>query len=159
MINLIVACGKNRVIGNRGRLPWSIQEDWDYFMKTTQNGTMIMGRTCYQEFAPHSKNRDVIALTRDPHFQFPLAKTANSLKEAISLASRNTIWICGGEALYQEAFPIASRLYLTLIDGDFVGDVHFPPWEEIFTKVISHKNVNLPEFALQFLILEKTNNL
>jgi hypothetical protein len=61
--------------------------------------------------------------------------------------------------LYQEAFPIASRLYLTLIDGDFVGDVHFPAWEEIFTEVISHKNVKLPECALQFLILEKTNNL
>lgn len=158
MINLIAACGNNRVIGKDGRLPWHIQEDWDYFMQTTKNGSMIMGHTCYQEFAPHSKNRDVIALTRNPHFHFPLAKTANSLQAAISLASRNTIWICGGAALYKEAFPLASRLYLTLIEGDFVGDVYFPPWEQTFNKVISKKNIKHPEFSLQFLILEKTNN-
>lgn len=155
MINLIVACGNNRVIGKNGRLPWTIPEDWDYFMNTTNGGSMIMGRTCYDEFAPHSHDREVIALTRDHTFRFPHAKTAHSLTHALSLAENEQIWICGGEALYQEAFPLASRLYLTLIEHDFEGDVFFPSWEKTFSKILTQRKVQTEEFTLEFLVLEK----
>ena len=155
MINLIVACGNNRVIGKNGRLPWSIKEDWNYFMETTVAGSMIMGKICYQEFECHIGTREVIALTRDSSFQYPHARTANSLNTAISMATCRPIWICGGEALYREAFPLANRLYITLIDKTFDGDVFFPPWETTFTRVISRKAMKTSEFDLEFLILEK----
>ncbi|MBT6850379.1 MAG: dihydrofolate reductase, partial [Opitutae bacterium] len=35
MLNIIVACGRSRVIGKAGRLPWDIKEDWEYFLETT----------------------------------------------------------------------------------------------------------------------------
>ena len=123
MINLIVACDRNRLIGKNGKLPWSIKEDWDYFLKTTAGGAMIMGKICYQEFETHAGGREVIALTRDRGFRFPFAKTAHSLRQALSLATQEPIWICGGEAIYKEAFPMADRLYLTRIDHTFEGDV------------------------------------
>ena len=49
--------------------------------------------------------------------RFPHAKTAHSIKHALSLASHDPIWICGGEKLYEEAFPLADRLYLTQIES------------------------------------------
>ena len=159
MINLIVACGKDRVIGKNGRLPWSIQEDWDYFMKTTAGGSMIMGKICYQEFEGHIGEREVIALTRETSFKYPNARTANSLEAAISMANKKPIWICGGEALYREAFPLANRLYITLIDKEFDGDVYFPSWESTFSRVVSRKEMKTPEFGLEFLILEKPKGL
>jgi dihydrofolate reductase len=155
MINLIVACDRNRVIGKNGKLPWSIQEDWDYFMRTTAGGSMIMGKICYQEFEPHAPDRDVIAMTRDLEYRFPHAKTAHSIKHALSLASHDPIWICGGEAIYQEAFPLADRLYLTQIDGTFDGDVYFPEWEHTFTSLISKQTITKDDTKLDFLILEK----
>ena len=35
MINLIVAIGKNNVIGRGNELPWHYKEDMEYFKKTT----------------------------------------------------------------------------------------------------------------------------
>jgi len=155
MINLIVACDQNRVIGKNGKLPWSIQEDWDYFMRTTAGGSMIMGKICYQEFEPHAKDRDLIAMTRDRDYRFPYAKTAHSIKHALSLAKHDPIWICGGEAIYREAFPLADRLYLTLIDDTFEGDVYFPEWKHTFKSLISRQTITKDGTKLEFLILEK----
>ena len=155
MINLIVACDRNRLIGKNGKLPWSIQEDWDYFLKTTAGGAMIMGKICYQEFETHAEGREVIALTRDLGFRFPFAKTAHSLRQALTLATQEPIWICGGEAIYKEAFPMADRLYLTRIDHTFEGDVYFPDWRDTFKKQISRKMVINDGIKLEFLILDK----
>ena len=155
MINLIVACGQDRVIGKKGRLPWSIEEDWKYFMETTKGGSMIMGKVCYQEFEKHIEDREVIGLTRSTTFKYPHARTANSLQEGISIATRRPIWICGGEALYKEAFALADRLYITLINKPFEGDVFFPEWETIFTRVLSRKVERTSEFEMEFLIVEK----
>ena len=116
---------------------------------------MIMGKICYQEFEPHAPYRDVIAMTRDHEYRFPHAKTAHSIKHALSLASHDPIWICGGEAIYQEAFPLADRLYLTQIDDTFDGDVYFPEWEHTFKSLISRQTITKDGTKLEFLILEK----
>ena len=155
MINLIVACGEDRVIGKNGRLPWTIQEDWDYFMDTTSGGSMIMGKICYQEFEKHIADREVIALTKSKTFRYSHARTAHSLDTAISMATRQPIWICGGEAVYREAFPLASRLYLTLIKKKFEGDVYFPRWETTFSEVVSRNVIKTPRVELEFMVLEK----
>jgi len=154
-INIIVACGHNRVIGKNGKLPWSIKEDWDYFMNTTCGGSMIMGRTCYREFEPFAKEREVIGLTRNQSYNFPNAITANSLRQALSLATKKSVWICGGERLYEEAMSISERLYITLIDSQFKGDVFFPPWENTFNRLLSKKEVDTKQGNLKFLVYDK----
>ena len=55
-----MACDRNNLIGEKGKLPWDIREDWDYFLKITQNGILIMGRHCYDEFEEHAKNRKAL---------------------------------------------------------------------------------------------------
>src|ERR1019366_5478209 len=46
-INLIVACGENRVIGRAGRLPFEIPEDKAWFHGKTAGQTVVMGRICF----------------------------------------------------------------------------------------------------------------
>ena len=157
MINLIVACARNRVIGKDGRLPWRIREDWEYFLEKTKQGTLIMGRRCYDEMGKHLLDRDVIALSRDSNKSFEHARKASSLPEALEMAQSNDgdVWICGGQAIYEEAMPLADRLYLTLIDAEYEGDVFFPPWEDQFTNELSRREISLDELLLVFLVLER----
>jgi dihydrofolate reductase len=157
MINLIAACGHNRVIGNKGKLPWNIEEDWNYFLETTQDGILIMGRRCYEDFEKFATDRQVIALSRNPEHTFARARKSGALTDAIEVCrkEKKIAWICGGSEIYEEAIPIADRLYLTLIDAPFEGDVFFPPWEDTFRHELSSKKVRSGQYELTFRVLEK----
>ena len=51
--------------------------------------------------------------------------------------------------------PIADRLYITLIDSVFEGDVYFPDWQETFPREISCIESQENKIKLKFLILSK----
>ena len=68
---------------------------------------------------------------------------------------KKTIWICGGRKVYEEAIPIADRLYLTEIGSVFEGDLHFPSWESFFTKEISSSEAQENGIVLRFRVLGK----
>ena len=116
-----------------------------------------MGRLCYYEFEKHAKECSVIALSRDPKITFPYARKADSLAKSLSIAKKlnKTAWICGGQAIYEEALPLADYLYLTEINAEFSGDVYLPPWEKYFIREISRKTVFAESFELTFRILSK----
>ena len=157
MLKVIVACGRNRVMGRNGHLPWRIREDWEDLLEKTKTGTLVMGRRCFAEMGRAVADRQVIGLSRDPEISFPGARKAGSLAEALSLAEGDCgdIWICGGRSIYEEALPQADRLYLTLIDAVFEGDVFFPDWSDIFTRELSrHESVG-SGYRLTFLELAK----
>lgn len=157
MINIIVACDRNNLIGRNGTLPWEIIEDWEYFLKQTKDGVLIMGRKCYLDFENHAKMYKVIALSRNPKQNFPFAYKASSLNEALIKAKelKKVVWICGGHSIYQETLPIADRLYLTEIDNEFIGNVYMPDWTPYFTKEISRSIINTKSQRLTFRILSK----
>ena len=157
MINIIVACDRNKLIGKNGKLPWHIKEDWDYFLETTQNGTLIMGRHCYNEFQEHAKDRTVIVLSRNPKIEFPYAHKASSLAESLIMARKlnQTAWICGGREIYEEALSLADHLYLTEIKAEFSGDVYLPPWEKYFSREISSQSIQTDTVGLVFRVLAK----
>ena len=50
---------------------------------------------------------------------------------------------------------IADRLYITLIDSVFEGDVYFPDWKEAFPREISCIHAQENKINLKFLILSK----
>jgi dihydrofolate reductase len=54
-----------------------------------------------------------------------------SLRAAIRKAGHRgakTLWICGGSRLYEEALPLATRMELTVVNGEYEGDAFFPYW-------------------------------
>ena len=155
MIRMIAACAKNRVMGHKGTLPWKIKEDWEYFLETTKNGVLLMGRRCYEDFTEYASNRQLVVLSRDPQKSFPHASKASCLEEGLKLAQSmgNNVWICGGAEIYKNAMPFSEELYLTQIDEDYDGDVKFPAWDEHFKSEISKKIVTVNGLKLSFLIL------
>ena len=50
VLNLIVACAENRVIGRDGKLPWRIPEDLNFFQAETAGQICVLGRVCYDSW-------------------------------------------------------------------------------------------------------------
>ena len=42
------------------------------------------------------------------------------------------VFICGGAQIYEQALPLCSDLYLTLVKRTIYGDAFFPPFESMF---------------------------
>ena len=42
------------------------------------------------------------------------------------------VFICGGAQIYEQALPLCSDLYLTLVKRKVDGDAFFPPFESMF---------------------------
>ena len=130
MIALVLALSQNRVLGANGELPWGrIERDMKHFQSVTKEGTLIMGRYTFESLGNRPlKGRENIVLSalymENPSDQS--YKVATSLKEAISLASHENIFIIGGSRLYLEGVEIADKIYLTQIHADYKGDVTLP---------------------------------
>jgi dihydrofolate reductase len=59
----------------------------------------------------------------------------------------NDIFICGGAEIYQQALPLCSDLYLTVVKREVEGgDAFFPPFEDKFDLVATIRDE--PEFKI-----------
>ena len=130
MVSIIVAYSKNRVIGNKGKIPWKIKGEKLWFKELTLNHTVIMGRKTYESIGKPLENRLNIIVSSTLFFDEENLKTARSLNEAISLANSEEVFIIGCQQLYEEAITIADTLYLTEIDIEVEGDTYFPKFDE-----------------------------
>ena len=126
MLSLIVAMDKNRLIGDGPKIPWHLPADFEYFKATTLGHPIIMGRTTFKSIGRALPERKNIVLTRED-FSYEGVEVAHSLDEALALAKdTNEVFVIGGSNVYAQALPIADRLYITFIEGEFKGDIYFP---------------------------------
>ena len=122
----------NRVIGVANRIPWHLPEDFKWFKKMTTGQVIVMGRKTFESIGKPLPNRTTIVLTRSSE---PIAgvRTISGLDQidrADPCLVGHEIYICGGAQLYQEALPLCSDLYLTLVQRVVEGDVFFPAFED-----------------------------
>ena len=137
MISLIVAYANNRVIGNKGCIPWKIKGEQKRFRELTTGNVVIMGRRSYEEIGRPLPNRTTIVVSNTKDFNEENCFTAKSLDEAIKLAGDRDIYISGGARLYEEVLPIVEKMYITEINCDIEGDTYFPEFDkEQFVKEI-----------------------
>ncbi len=137
MISLIVAYANNRVIGNKGCIPWKIKGEQKRFRELTTGNVVIMGRRSYEEIGRPLPNRTTIVVSNTKNYNGENCFTAKSLDEAIKMAGDRDIFISGGARLYEEALPIVEKMYITEINFDVEGDTYFPEFDkEQFVKEI-----------------------
>lgn len=138
IISLIVATGKNGVIGNKGEIPWHLPADFAYFKKTTLERPIIMGDKTHDSIGKVLPGRKNIVLTLDKNYQPKAgAFVAYSIDEALELAGDGEVFIVGGGQIYRAFFPLADRIYLTLVVGKFEGDTFFPEIKKDEWKLLS----------------------
>lgn len=130
MIALIVAYGTNRVIGNRGKIPWSLPGEQKRFRELTTGNVVVMGRRTYEEIGRPLPGRTTLVVSNTARFQGEDLHTVGSLQEALDWAGNRDVYIAGGARLYAEALPLADRLYITEVPLAPEGDTFFPPFDE-----------------------------
>jgi dihydrofolate reductase len=156
----IAAMSKNRVIGNRGAIPWRLPEEFRWFRRKTLGSYLIMGRRTFESLPKPLDGRITIVLTRDPEklLQDPATagryagavvgeaalrvgeivpgraevRLVRSLEPLERAGITERAWLCGGAELYQEYLSHCSELFLSLIEREVEGDAIFPPFEHLF---------------------------
>lgn len=148
---LVVARGKNGVIGHDGDLPWRLRSDLQRFKAVTIGKPCLMGRKTWESLPLRPlPGRLNLVLTRDQSYEPDgMAKGAvvcASLDEAIEIARETAeedgvdeICVIGGTALFEAALPRARRLYITEVDASPQGDAMFPAFNEDHWREVSNE--------------------
>jgi dihydrofolate reductase len=130
----IAAMSLNRVIGAGNKIPWHLPEDFKWFKQMTTGHIIVMGRKTFESIGRPLPNRTTLVLTRSP-VPIPGVQTLAGLDQleagSPTYAGRE-VFICGGAQVYEQALPLCSDLYLTLVNRVVEGDTFFPPFEEQF---------------------------
>jgi dihydrofolate reductase len=124
---LVVAIGKNHVIGASGKIPWDLPEDRRYFRSVTTGHAVILGRKSYEEIGRPLPNRRNIVISRTAGFAPPGCEVAPTVDAAIALArtTDDEPRVVGGANIFREALPRATKIFLTEVDLAPDGDVIF----------------------------------
>lgn len=141
---IIAAVAEDGTIGDEGAMPWYHPEDLDHFKRTTMGGVVILGRTTYESIVDRLgtalPGRTTIVLTRQP----PSAViddddvpadgdvfAADTIEGAIEAATdiASVAYVAGGATIYEQFLPLADRLIITEVPGEYDGDTRFPPVE------------------------------
>ena len=156
-INIIAAMAKNRVIGFEGKLPWHIPKDLKFFKKMTSgnNSAIVMGRKTWESLPikPLPNRRNFVLTKNNFHSTFPDGLVLKEPDDVIRLTKiYNSIWIIGGETIYNQYInkSYIDRIYLTEIDDVFEGDTYFPEMPSYFHKTIQGKSAIFKKNALEF---------
>lgn len=135
MLSIIVAVANNGIIGDQNSLLWHIREDMLRFKRITTGHPVIMGRKTFESIGRPLPNRTNVVVSRQ-NIEIEGCIVVHSLEEAItSFSGEEEIFIIGGAQIYEQALPLADKIYLTLVHRDYDGDTSFPQvneddWEE-----------------------------
>jgi dihydrofolate reductase len=159
LISLIAAMSSNRVIGDKGTIPWKIPGEQKMFKEITLGHSVIMGRKTYESLGRPLPGRTNIVITRQAGYRAPDCTIAHDLASALNAcpSDESEAFICGGGQLYHESFPGADLVYLTVIPREIPGDTYFPEIPETEFKLIKTKYIEGPE-PYHFNIYERIGN-
>ena len=158
-VSMIVAMGKNRVIGAKGAIPWRLPNELQLFKRVTMGHHIIMGRKTWESIGRLLPGRTSIIVTRQKDYAVPGALVADSLPAAVKASGDDTeIFVIGGGELYREALPIADRIYLTTVDAEPDGDTRMPEfnrndWHEVSSESFAADDRHA--YAYRFSVLER----
>jgi dihydrofolate reductase len=139
MISIIAAIGNNNVIGNKNKLPWHLPADLKYYKEMTMGKVVVMGQKTFESIGSKPlPGRKMVILNNDEKYKAPEdCRAAKSIDELLEITKNDgEVMICGGASVYRQVLPIADRLYITFVHGDFEGDTFFPEidkeqWKEV----------------------------
>lgn len=158
-ISIIVAVAENFAIGKNNDLLFHLPNDLKHFKEITTGHSLIMGRNTLLSLPKWPlPNRRHIVITDDKEDKFPGCEIVYSIGEAIeSVKHEKEAFVIGGGMIYRQFYPLAGKLYLTLVHQSFDADVYFPKidfseWHEISREdFYDGKN----DFSYSYILLER----
>lgn len=143
-ISIIVAKGKNNVIGKDNDLPWHLPGDLQHFKKTTTGHHLIMGRKTYESLGRPLPNRVSIVLTRNEGYTVPeghyLVHDLSAALEICNAKGLGQVYVLGGAEIFKMALPYTDELVITEVDAAPEGDTFFPAIEDAEWLMVSKES-------------------
>lgn len=127
-ISIIVAIAENFAIGKNNELLFHLPNDLKRFKQITTGHPVIMGRNTLLSLPkwPLPRRRNIV-ITDNREDHFPGCETVFSVQQAVELVSGETeAFVIGGGSVYRQFYPLANRLYLTVVHRTFDADTWFP---------------------------------
>lgn len=134
-MNIIAAISKNRVIAKDSKIPWYLPEDLKLFKAITQKHLVLMGRKTFESLGNKPlENRENIVLSKNIKSTSGvtvLNDFQQSLQKLQATQDKEKFIIGGGE-IYTLFLPHVKKIYLSVVQAEFEGDVFFPKFESNF---------------------------
>ena len=136
---IISAVGaKTRVIGKGMDLPWHISEDLKRFKSLTSGHPVLMGKRTFDSLLhqlgkPLPGRRNIVLSHQEVSWpEWDSVEVYHSADDALaSLEGVDRVFITGGATIYSAFLEKVDCLELTIVDGDYEGDVFFPEYEHL----------------------------
>ncbi len=147
-ISIIVAVAENFAIGRDNNLLFHLSNDLKRFREITTGHSLIMGRNTLLSLPKWPlPNRRHIVITDRQDDVFDGCETVFSIAEAVEkVKNEEEAFVIGGGMVYKQFYPLAGKIYLTLVHKSFEADTFFPEidfneWKELErTELYDEKN-------------------
>lgn len=156
----ILAVDEKHGLAKNGKIPWKNKEDLDFFKNKTINNVIIMGLKTLLSLPKKEplKYRHNIVITGDPN---KYSKLYNNFKNIEFVNATNvinllngfpdkTIFVIGGNQVYNLLLPYCSTIWLTKITGDYDCDLFFNYDISLCNKTQIYSDDNIQIFKLFF---------
>lgn len=130
-LSIIVAMTKDRVIGDKGNMPWHIPEELQLFRDVTMGHPVVMGRKTWEsipeKYRPLEGRTNIVLSSK-------LKKekgiyVAETVEDAIEFCQPNDIYFIGGSKVYEAVLPCANELRISWIKKKYLGKTKFPEFD------------------------------
>jgi len=124
MISAIFAVDKGDGFGFKNKLPWYDPEDLDFFKRTTENHTVVMGRSTFESIGKELPNRHnvVISSRDDPGLPNRKSGAVVSILKDLERESNRAIFVIGGKDILLQSIPVLDSVILTVIKWTYPAD-------------------------------------
>lgn len=150
-LTIIAACDNNNGIGYQGSLPWNIPRDLEFVKKLSLGKCILMGRKSFESLGRPLPMRRNIVLSRKKRC-VPGIEIIDNINK-LEILGEPELMIFGGQEVYELTLPLANKIILTRVHGEFKVDRFFPIISPV--DFFCEKQVFYPEdennlFALTF---------
>ena len=147
-LTIISAMSRTGVIGLGDGMPWEVPEEYQHFLDTTRDQTLIIGRKSFDIFGPTLVSRRCFVISRSDVSRSS-GINVGSLDEAIELGRQfpEAIYIAGGASIYGQAIDRVDSMQLSYIYGEFDGDSFFPSFDPSDWDIVKSEDRGRYEFV------------
>lgn len=155
----IAALGKNREIGLKGHIPWSIPDEYKHYQDTVKDQYVLVGRKNFECHQGDIQGAKPIIMTRGTYHHEKAVAVVSTVTDVIKFAEDHqikTIYIVGGAEIYNLTLPYLSEFICSIVDYEGPADTYFPEymfyeWEvknqEVHDKWSMYHLIKIPDHA------------
>jgi len=129
----IVAMTRNRVIGNKNKIPWHLPGEQKWFKEATIGHPVLMGRKTFESIGRPLPGRHNIVVTRSGEIEgVEIVRDLTTFNPALYEANGRDLFVIGGSEIYRALLPKCDVIYVTMVKQEYEGDTYFPEFESYF---------------------------